>query len=206
MFGANITLTEFWKTLEDAIEQHPRHKTESFHALLENLRWFAGKQIRNVATLAGNICTASPISDLNPVLVASRATALVSSASRGEREISLNEFFLGYRKTALAPDEVMLLVTVPFTQKNEYVRAYKQAKRKDDDIAIANAGIRVKVNDQLVIEDAMLAFGGMGPTTVQAKKAAKDLVGIKLDDAEAIKKLSISIIQEVFRLLLCGGG
>ncbi|KAG5459618.1 MAG: hypothetical protein BJ554DRAFT_8436, partial [Olpidium bornovanus] len=72
------------------------------------LRYFAGNQIRNVATLAGNIATASPISDMNPVLVACRSRLEVVSAVSGEKRfIPAEEFFLGYRKTALRNDEIL---------------------------------------------------------------------------------------------------
>lgn len=66
--------------------------------------------MRNVATIAGNIVTASPISDLNPVWVAIGAVLRVRSAAGGERTIPMREFFLGYRKTALRATEVVVSV------------------------------------------------------------------------------------------------
>lgn len=204
VFGANITLTEFGKHLSDSVKTHERFKTEGFKALLVNLKWFAGHQIRNVASLAGNICTASPISDLNPVLVAAKAKICVTS-TEGERDIALDSFFLGYRKTALNPAEVVLKVVIPFTTENEFVRAYKQAKRKDDDIAIANAGIRAVLDEDGKIVDCSMAFGGMGPTTVQGAQAASQMVGCAINDREAISKVCETLMQSViinFRCLL----
>ena len=64
------------------------------------------QQIRSVAAVGGNIATASPISDLNPIFVACGAVLTVASAASGTREIPMTEFFLAYRKTALKPDEV----------------------------------------------------------------------------------------------------
>ncbi|KAJ2379874.1 hypothetical protein GGI05_006496, partial [Coemansia sp. RSA 2603] len=66
VFGANISLERFGRELAALVEEHGSERTQTFAALRDNLRFFAGRQIRNVATLAGNIATASPISDLNP--------------------------------------------------------------------------------------------------------------------------------------------
>src|ERR1700674_5584945 len=73
---------------------------------------FASPLIRNRATLGGNLATASPVGDAAPLLLA--LDAQVNLASReGRRRISLSEFFLGYRQTALRPGEVMVSVSVP---------------------------------------------------------------------------------------------
>ena len=76
VFGANLTLSVFVQELSALVKAlgtdgKNKNKMDAFKALLENLRWFAGRQIRNVATIAGNIVTASPISDMNPVFMAS---------------------------------------------------------------------------------------------------------------------------------------
>ncbi len=82
------------------------------------------------------------------------------------RLISMSDFYLGYRKTALKPSEVLVSLFVPFTRKNEYTRAFKQAKRRDDDIAIVNACFRVLLDEKHVVTDASLVYGGMAATTV----------------------------------------
>ncbi|KAJ1916407.1 hypothetical protein H4219_003809 [Mycoemilia scoparia] len=180
-FGANLTLAKFQKSLREYTQNKDLStKTQAMSALLENLHYFAGRQIRSVATIAGNIATASPISDMNPVLVASGAKVIAVSVAGGERTIPLTEFFLGYRKTALRPDEVLFKVFVPFTRPGEVVCGYKMAKRQDDDIAIVNAGMRILVNPETgIVDEANLAYGGMGPTTVQAKKTIEAMVGKK---------------------------
>ena len=60
-------------------------------------------------------------------------------------QVSAENFFLGYRKVDLQPHEVLARVAIPFTCKNEFVREFKQAHRRDDDIAIVNAGMRVRM-------------------------------------------------------------
>ena len=60
-------------------------------------------------------------------------------------QVKAEDFFLGYRKVALEPHEVLLRVSIPFNAKHEFVREFKQAHRRDDDIAIVNAGMRVQM-------------------------------------------------------------
>jgi len=69
-FGASVTLSEIDDVFHGEIRNQPEYKTRIFSAVTEMLRWFAGKQIRNVAAVGGNIITGSPISDLNPLFMA----------------------------------------------------------------------------------------------------------------------------------------
>jgi xanthine dehydrogenase/oxidase len=78
----------------------------------------------------------------------------------------------------LPPDAVIKSIRIPVAKsKGEYIRAYKQAKRKDDDIAIVNAALRVTLNDDNVVETCNLVYGGMAPLTIAAKKAEEYLSG-----------------------------
>eukprot|EP00158_Paraphelidium_tribonemae_P008583 Partr_v1_DN28619_c0_g1_i2_m49961 putative aldehyde oxidase len=97
-FGACLTLNKFRDSLLAQVRTCPEYQTRGFRALLENLRWFAGNQVRNVATIAGNIVTASPISDLNPIFVATGSILTVQEHGKSPRKIPMAEFFLGYRK------------------------------------------------------------------------------------------------------------
>ncbi|KAJ3223048.1 hypothetical protein HK099_001575 [Clydaea vesicula] len=173
-FGGCMTIAKFQKNLLDICDikksNLKRHQIRGFEALLENIRWFAGNQIRNVAAIAGNIVTASPISDLNPIFVAMGAVLTVQSKENGLRKISMEEFFIGYRKTALLPSEIVISIFVPYTREFEYIKAYKQAKRKDDDIAIVNASLRFNLERETegyFIETASFAYGGMAPMTIR---------------------------------------
>ena len=73
-----MTLTEVEALYCEIIGAHPRSQTKVFAEILEMLRWFAGKQIRNVAAVGGNIVTGSPISDLNPIFMAARYLIITS--------------------------------------------------------------------------------------------------------------------------------
>lgn len=181
VFGASVTLTTIEETLRAQVSKQEEYRIRIFSAILEMLRWFAGKQIRNAAAIGGNIMTGSPISDLNPLLMAAGATLTLCSEERGERQVVMDQsFFTGYRRNIVLPDEILLSVHIPYTKEGEYFFGYKQAKRRDDDIAIVNAGMKVIFeHESAVVKKIDLAFGGMAPTTVMALSTMKNLVGRK---------------------------
>eukprot|EP01038_Epipyxis_sp_PR26KG_P010944 gene10944-14695_t len=145
-------------------------------AIKDMLTWFASNQIRNVACIGGNIVTASPISDLNPMLIACGAVLHLTSKHRGTRLVPISQFFLGYRKVDLENDEILSAVFIPFLKSPyEFVYPFKQARRREDDISIVTSGMRFKLSPDKasgtwVLEDSTIAFGGMAVT---AKVAAK---------------------------------
>ncbi|KAJ1837483.1 hypothetical protein LPJ73_007384, partial [Coemansia sp. RSA 2703] len=202
VFGANISLERFGRELAALVEEHGSERTQTFAALRDNLRFFAGRQIRNVATLAGNIATASPISDLNPVLMAAGASVELAAAGGERRRVAMTEMFTGYRRTAMRAGEVIVGVAVPFSVPGERMRAFKQAKRRDDDIAIVTCGLRVRVDAQGRVADASFAFGGMAPTTVLARQAMEVATadgGAVWSDQAVLTKL-LDAVQAELRL------
>jgi xanthine dehydrogenase/oxidase len=196
--GGNVTLTDLESIAKQAIKHYGPEKGQVFGAINKQLKYFAGRQIRNVGTPAGNLATASPISDLNPVFVASNAT-LVAKSLDNETEISMSEFFKGYRKTALPPDAIIASIRIPVTAENEYFQAYKQAKRKDDDIAIVNTALRVKLSSSHVVEGVDLIYGGMAATTIAAKTASAYLIGRKWTDPATLEG-TINALERDFDL------
>lgn len=191
--GANISLTDLEQVCDEAVERYGSIRGQPFTAIKKQIRYFAGRQIRNVASPAGNIATASPISDLNPVFVASKTT-LVAKSLTNEVEIPMDQFFKGYRKTALPGDAVVASLRIPVAQESgEFLRAYKQAKRKDDDIAIVNAALRVSLSSSHVVKSASLVYGGMAPMTVSAKTAETSLMGKKWTDPATLEGVMNSL-------------
>ena len=174
--GASATLENIEEVCKKTLETLPEHEGHVLLAFIEMMRWFAGKQIRNVASIGGNVMTGSPISDINPILMAAKCKLEVASIS-GRRSLILDEnFYTGYRKTCLRPEEVLLSIKLPFTRKNEFFQAFKQAKRRDDDIAIVNAAFRVSLNEH-VIKEATICYGGLAPITKMATKTIEALIG-----------------------------
>ncbi|RMX48187.1 hypothetical protein pdam_00015397 [Pocillopora damicornis] len=197
-FGVSVTLSTLEEVLSEACQSMPEYKTRWFTAILHMLKWFAGHQIRNVGAIGGNIMTASPISDLNPVLMAARCTLILASAGGKTRSVKLDEnFFTGYRKTILGSTEVLVNVLIPFSKEHEHIFAFKQARRREDDIAIVNTAMRVQLEKQTnssswQIKDCSFTFGGMAPTTVMALKTMKSLTGRTWNE---------NIVQEACQLL-----
>jgi len=186
--GGNVTLARLERWIEGVEHKgtFPEWKIRGLAAIKYQLRWFASNQIRNVASVAGNIATASPISDLNPVFLGMGATITLVSLSGGKREVAARDFFIAYRKVDLRPEEVIHSVLVPFTSEYEFVGPFKQARRREDDISIVTSCMRVKLSPQgrnggssssWVVEAAGMGFGGMAPTPVAAKKTEAFLVG-----------------------------
>ncbi|XP_072356297.1 xanthine dehydrogenase/oxidase isoform X2 [Scyliorhinus torazame] len=193
-FGAACTLTYIGGELKKAVVELPSYRTEVFKAVLEQLRWFAGQQIRNVAAVGGNIMTASPISDLNPLFLASGC--LLTLVSEGSTRIVRmdGDFFTSYRKTVLKRHEILQSIEIPYTLKGEYFSAFKQAQRRDDDIAIVNCGMRVAFKEGTdIVKELELSYGGMGPTSLTAKKTCTQLLG---------KKWNKELLQEACLLLV----
>lgn len=196
-FGANITLTDLERVTELAIRRYGPTKSQPFAAISKQLKYFAGRQIRNVGTPAGNLATASPISDLNPVFLASGSILVAQSATRGEFELPVKSFFKSYRTTELPPEAILAKIRVPVArEKGEFLRTYKQTKRKDDDIAIVTAALRVILDDVNIVESCTLAYGGMAPTTVGAKGAMSYLEGKEWGNPEVLEGAMNALEQD----------
>jgi len=178
------------------------------------LRWFASTQIRNVACLGGNLVTASPISDMNPMLASMNAKLVLSSLGKDRvtierRSVVVPDFFLRYRTVDLQPGEIVERIEVPILRPCfEYLRPFKQARRREDDISIVTSGMRLRLavrEGKYMIEEAALAFGGMAPKTIMAADTAKALVGSEFC-AETFDKATKALVNELSLPLGVPGG
>ncbi|XP_033106617.1 xanthine dehydrogenase/oxidase-like isoform X2 [Anneissia japonica] len=194
--GATVTLSRIEEFLINVMKKLPDYKCKSFSALIDMLHWFGGQQIRNVASIGGNIITGSPISDLNPIFMAAGCTLEVVDTEGVRRIMPIaNNFFTGYRKNAMKLSETLISITVPYTNKSEHFKAYKQAHRRDDDIAIVNAAFRVDLQDD-VIKSCSMAFGGMAPTTKLAKKTMNKIIG-RIWDQSLLEHVTVLLTDEM---------
>ncbi|KAH7315284.1 hypothetical protein KP509_21G042700 [Ceratopteris richardii] len=170
--GSSVILSRILDVMRSCVQDRHAFETSACAAFIEQLRWFAGAQIRNAASVGGNICTASPISDLNPLWIASRSVFRVINSKGSIRDVPAANFFVGYRKVAMEKSELLYSVFLPWTRKFEYVKEFKQAHRRDDDIALVNAGMRVlfvEVDGVHVVKESSLVYGGVGPVPVCAR-------------------------------------
>lgn len=183
--GANISLSDL-EIICEKLSHDLGDAGQVYHTISEQLKYFAGRQIRNVATPAGNIATASPIADLNPILVAANAVLTVESVGES-RELAMTDFFISYRKTQLKEHEIITEIFIPQTKEKEVICAYKQAKRKDDDISIVTSAICVGLDENNMVTKANLVYGGVAPMTVMSKKAADYLLGRDFTTKETLE-------------------
>uniref|UniRef100_A0A8D0DGT1 Xanthine dehydrogenase/oxidase n=1 Tax=Sander lucioperca TaxID=283035 RepID=A0A8D0DGT1_SANLU len=197
VFGAACTLSHMGAVLRQEVETRPPHQTQVFLAVLEQLRWFAGLQIRNVAAVGGNIMTASPISDLNPVFMAAGCRLTLMDRD-GSRVVRMDEgFFCGYRKTSVRPQEVLLSIEIPYSKKTQFVSAFKQSPRREDDISTVTAAMSVTfAPGTAVVEDLRLSYGGMAAVTALAGKTAARLLGRRWGE-ELLQDACSSLAEEM---------
>ncbi|MDP2772634.1 MAG: FAD binding domain-containing protein [Nocardioides sp.] len=142
--------------------------------LAEVFPLFASRLIRNGATIGGNLATASPIGDLAPALIALEATVVLVSAD-GDRELPLERFFTGYRRSALRPGELVRAVRVP--QPLAGITAFhKITKRRYDDISSVAVAFALDVVDGTIVR-ARVGLGGVAATTIRAASTESALEG-----------------------------
>lgn len=140
---------------------------------------FGSPQIRNVGTIGGNIINASPIADSLPLMFVSEAE-LQLRGKDGSRDVNINDFYQGYKKFDLQPDELLTQVRIPLPDDDEKLRLYKISRRKDLDISSFTAAIKIKLAGDK-IESAAIAYGAVGPVVLRLPKTESFLVGKELD-------------------------
>ncbi len=149
---------------------------EGLPVLHRMLRFFGSRQIKHRATVGGNLCNASPIGDLAPVLLALGGSLELVSAS-GARVVPADAFFTAYRKTALAPGELLARIRWPLPGPGVRLGAYKVSRRRELDISAVSAAFAVDVGPDGLVREARLAYGGMAATPIRATGAEQALVG-----------------------------
>lgn len=175
--GATVTLTEF----EDYVEKF----IPEFHKILHI---FASPQIKNQATLVGNVVNGSPIADTIPFLMVSEALIVLESQD-GIREVRISDFYLGYKKIDMTSAEIVTAIKIPRLLKTEALRLYKVSMRKDLDISAVTFAGMVEVENK-IIKKARFALGGVAATVIRLKHIEAKVVGQDFSKAqfEAIAK------------------
>lgn len=157
--------------------------------LIEAIDHFASDQIRNMATLGGNLCNASPAGDtLTPLLALDAQVELARLADGGviaTRRLPLIEFFVAPGRTRRSPQELLTAVRLPLRGAGQVVRFHKAGTRPALDISTISIALAAQRDAQGQLRDVRLALGAVAPTPVRARRAEALLEGHILDAALA---------------------
>jgi xanthine dehydrogenase small subunit len=168
--GAAVSLTDAFAALDVLYPE-----------LRKLWRRFASPPIRNAGTLGGNVANGSPIGDSLPVLLALGASVCLRRGNVS-RVLPVDQFYLAYQKNAMQPGELLVGVRIPPRPAGLMLRAYKVAKRCDQDICTVLAAVALRLQDGRVIE-ARVAYGGMAATAARARHVEAALQGRCWDEA-----------------------
>lgn len=150
-----------------------------FFALSEAASQMGNGQIRNIATIGGNICTASPAADMVPPLIALGSTAVLLSI-HGNRSVPVESLFLGPGKTVLRNGEILKEVSIP-EHPGAWGCSFLKVSRKMSGCSIVNVAVFAALDGNRIAE-ARVVLGAVAPTPVRASTAEKELVGKATDD------------------------
>jgi xanthine dehydrogenase small subunit len=176
------------------------------------LNLFASPQIKNVATLVGNIANASPIGDTLPFLLIAGGTVHVAGRPSGKgpirkRAIAMTDLYLGYKQLALEPGEIITHVSFQRTPSREILRLSKVSQRKDLDISAVSGAFAVTLSAGRrgkaapCVASARIAYGGVAATPVRMPDAEQALCGVltpeRIESVAQLIAASIAPISDV---------
>ena len=172
--GAAVSCRTIW--------EHPEI-AERFPALTDAATLIGGIQIQGRATFGGNLCNAAPSADTVPPLIVYGAIAHIISA-RGERDVPVEEICTGPGRTSLAPDEILVSLSISAPPTNSGAAFLRFIPRNEMDIAVANAAARVDLDDSgATFKTARIAIGAVAPTPLFVEAAGAALSGKPVNDA-----------------------
>jgi xanthine dehydrogenase small subunit len=164
VIGAGARLTEAFAAIA---ADHP--------AVAAFFERFAGRPVRNAGTLGGNVVNGSPIGDSMPLLIALRASLVLASA-RARREVPIEDFYTGYRRSLLAPDELLVAIRIPRAAPDLALRAWKVSKRFEDDISAVCVAVALRRQGGRITQ-ARIGVGGMAAVPSRAQRTEAALEG-----------------------------
>ena len=177
-----------------ALEHVRSFTTGPYMGVAEATGSMATHTVRNMATIGGNLCNASPAADLSVTLMA-MVGVLTVQGSKGRREIPVGEFFIAPNATVLQEDEMLIEIHIPiFPERTGTSFCKLQHHQTSIDIAIVNVATRLHIqNGQCA--DAAISMGAVGPTPLRAKQAEDLLIGKSLNE-ELLMQASLAAMEE----------
>jgi CO/xanthine dehydrogenase FAD-binding subunit len=151
---------------------------DKFSSLYQAAKSFGTTQVRNMATIGGNICRSSPSADMVPPLITFDAQIRLIG-SQGERTIPLHTFFTG-AGTNVLKNEILAEILLPL-QKGEYGTAFLKLARTAEDLAKVNCAVKI-VMEKGICRDIKIALGAVASTPIRALSVEKALIKTSCDD------------------------
>jgi carbon-monoxide dehydrogenase medium subunit len=167
-------------TREAELEASPVVRSK-YPILADTTHAIADPQVRNLATVGGNLAHGDPAND-HPATMIALGAQVVANGPKGERVIPIENFFLSLFTTALKPDEILTEIRVPIPPARS-AGAYLKLERKVGDFATAAVAVQMTLDEQGACQKVGIGLTNVGATPVKAKKAEDFLRGKKLDDA-----------------------
>jgi CO/xanthine dehydrogenase FAD-binding subunit len=156
--------------------------TAAWPGVVEGTNLIGSTQIQGRATLAGNLCNASPAADSVPAMIAAGATCVIVGG-KGRREIPVEQVATAPGQTSLAPDEFVLEIKLPARPARAADAYLRSIPRTEMDIAVVGAGVNLTLDAGGTIIAARVALGAVGPKAMLVPEAGAALVGTTLDAA-----------------------
>jgi carbon-monoxide dehydrogenase medium subunit len=181
--GAAVTA----RTLEQSPAAGGRYR-----AIAESGALVGSLQVRNLATVGGNLCNAAPSADMAPPLLALDAVAVIAGP-KGERRVPLAEFFTGVRKTVLSPNELLVELAVPDPGAGSGGQYLRHTPRRELDIAVVGVASQLTIANG-VCAKARIALAAVAPTPVRAAAAERLLEG-KPVTPDAIERAAAAAVD-----------
>ncbi len=149
--------------------------------VVEAMELIGSTQVQGRATLAGNLCNASPAADSVPAMVVANAVVTISGPN-GARECPVADIVTGPGKTSLGKGEIITSIYLPARVNNSGDAYLRFIPRTEMDIAVSSAGVSLTIDSDGVVTHACVSLGAVAPTVLVVDDAAKAIIGTKLDD------------------------
>ena len=173
----------------------PVLQKDPYNILAQAAQQMGTPQVRNMATIGGNICHAVPSADSAPALLALDAT-LKATSKAGERSLNIIEFFLNVRKDALRKDELLTEIQLPMFPDHTGAAFLKKGRVAVVDLAVVNTAVRVTLNNNNTCQGVRIVLGAVAPVPLRAREAEAILEG-KEPQGELLEKAAIQAAEEI---------
>jgi carbon-monoxide dehydrogenase medium subunit len=160
-------------------------------ALAESAALVGSVQVRNLATVGGNLCNAAPSADMTPPLLALEAEAVIAGP-KGQRRVPLASFFLGVRRTVLAPDELLVEIAVPAAGPRSGGHYLRHTPRRELDIAVVGVASQLTLSNG-VCAKARIALAAVAPVPLRATAAEQALEGQPVTPAQIERAAGLAV-------------